>query len=1014
MTVSPDAITEPAPDFHGGTNWRAVLTLPVLVLTGIYFFDEFDTAAFNVLAPNIQKSFHISSHALGLLIIGNLSLLLLLAIPLSHYADRLPRRTFAVILGLLAGVCTFFTGVFGSLLLLVLVRLGNGIGVSSNTTIHNSLIADYYPANRRGQAYSVHQAAVYVGGIIGPLVAGGIEAATGSWRWSFMVLLPPLILVSLAALRLPEPVRGATDDLDAAVAVSDDDPITLREAARTLIAVPTLKRQYTAYIFIGAGFVPLGFLLPFYLQKVYHVGAFGRGAVTSGNAAFSFAGILVAGALTRRWFAKHPGEPLRFAGLALVLVGVGLTAVAAAPNLPTAIVLGFITSFCGGAYFPPFLQVQSVVSPARVRTLSFGFGALFLVAGVVGIWVVGLGIFKPSWNLSARGFQDYRLALGALLPWWVIGGAVLASAKKMVPGDMDKALRTLGAAVELRRSLQTAGEHALLMCNGVDVAYDKVQVLFNVDFQVREGEIVALLGTNGAGKSTLLKAISGLVDPAGGAIYFDGRDVSHLDAVQSTRLGIIQMPGGRSVFPTLTVGECLRLAGWMYKRHDADYVKEATEQALVYFPVLRARSDQLAGNLSGGEQQMLGLAMAFIAKPKLLMIDELSLGLAPTIVGQLADIVRAIHDRGTTIILVEQSVNVALTLAQRAVFMEKGEIRFEGPTSELLHRDDILRSVFLEGAAKGRATAEGAKSNNGASARTRKRAADKELVDIIAAPELLTLTEVGVRFGGVQAVDGVSFELHKGEVLGLIGPNGAGKTTVFDAISGFVRPQRGRISFLGHDVTTMPPDQRARLGLGRSFQDARLFPSMTVVENIAVGLERHVAVRDPLAAACGLPAVADAESEVAYKVHELVDLLGLGAFRNKFVSELSTGSRRIVDLAMAIAHQPDVLILDEPSSGIAQRETEALGPLLMRIKEEVGCALLVIEHDMPLITNISHRLIALELGRVVTTGTPQEVITHPAVVASYLGTDQAAIERSGTGGVLSTQRRRATKQAAGV
>jgi len=128
------------------------------------------------------------------------------------------------------------------------------------------------------------------------------------------------------------------------------------------------------------------------------------------------------------------------------------------------------------------------------------------------------------------------------------------------------------------------------------------------------------------------------------------------------------------------------------------------------------------------------------------------------------------------------------------------------------------------------------------------------------------------------------------------------------------------------------------------------------------------------------------------------------------VSELSTGSRRIVDLAMAIAHKPAVLILDEPSSGIAQRETEALGPLLMRIKEEVGCALLVIEHDMPLITSISNRLIALELGRVVTAGMPQEVITHPAVVASYLGTDQAAIERSGSGGVLT----KAAKQPAGA
>jgi branched-chain amino acid transport system ATP-binding protein len=130
-------------------------------------------------------------------------------------------------------------------------------------------------------------------------------------------------------------------------------------------------------------------------------------------------------------------------------------------------------------------------------------------------------------------------------------------------------------------------------------------------------------------------------------------------------------------------------------------------------------------------------------------------------------------------------------------------------------------------------------------------------------------------------------------------------------------------------------------------------------------------------------------------VDDLISLMNLGDFRDKFVAELSTGSRRIVDLAMALAHDPAVLILDEPSSGIAQRECEALGPLLRRVRDETGCALLVIEHDMPLITGISDRLLALELGRVVAEGTPQQVITNPAVVASYLGTDQASIARSG-------------------
>jgi branched-chain amino acid transport system ATP-binding protein len=402
--------------------------------------------------------------------------------------------------------------------------------------------------------------------------------------------------------------------------------------------------------------------------------------------------------------------------------------------------------------------------------------------------------------------------------------------------------------------------------------------------------------------------------------------------------------------------------------------------------------------------------MAFIAKPRLLMIDELSLGLAPTIVGQLIDIVRAIHASGTTVVVVEQSVNVALNLARRAVFMEKGEVRFSGPTAELLERGDILRSVFLEGAATatGHATtatgstgetesAGGSRSNGGARSNGRRptTAARKRAKELAEAPIVLELDEVVVRYGGVRAVDSASFQLRQGEVLGLIGPNGAGKTTIFDSISGFVTPVSGRIRFQGTDVTDRSPNRRAEAGLGRSFQDARLFPSLTVAENIAVALERHLEVRDPVAAALGLPSVAETEVEAAWKVKDLIELLGLEAFRNKFVAELSTGSRRIVDLAMSLAHRPSVLLLDEPSSGIAQRETEALGPLLLQIQREVGCALLVIEHDMPLITSISDTMIALELGAVVSQGSPGDVVNDPVVVASYLGTDQTAVQRSG-------------------
>jgi branched-chain amino acid transport system ATP-binding protein len=230
----------------------------------------------------------------------------------------------------------------------------------------------------------------------------------------------------------------------------------------------------------------------------------------------------------------------------------------------------------------------------------------------------------------------------------------------------------------------------------------------------------------------------------------------------------------------------------------------------------------------------------------------------------------------------------------------------------------------------------------------------------------------------------------------LIGPNGAGKTTIFDLISGLIPLDGGTIWFQGKDITNWGPDRRAAIGLGRSFQDARIFPSLTVSENIALGLERHLPERDHLAALLDLPAMQQQEEDVAYTVDDLIELMGLGAFRDKFVSELSTGSRRIVDLAMAIAHDPAVLILDEPSSGIAQRETEALAPLLRRIQEEAGCAMLIIEHDMPLITTVSDEIIALELGSVVCQGTPDEVTSNPIVISSYLGGDLDVIQRSGT------------------
>ena len=260
------------------------------------------------------------------------------------------------------------------------------------------------------------------------------------------------------------------------------------------------------------------------------------------------------------------------------------------------------------------------------------------------------------------------------------------------------------------------------------------------------------------------------------------------------------------------------------------------------------------------------------------------------------------------------------------------------------------------------------------------------------APVLLSAIGLRKSFGGVHAVRDVSIEVRQGETVGLIGPNGAGKTTTFELLGGFVRTDAGRVTFLDRDVTTMGPDGRARAGLIRSFQDAALFPTMTVTECVMLAMERV----QPTSFLVSLTGYAGAERRKERRARELVSYMGLDRYRDKQIRELSTGTRRICELACLVALEPTFLLLDEPCSGIAQRETEALGGLLTKLKNELGLTLLVIEHDMPMIMGISDRIIAMADGRVICEGTPEHVMADALVAEAYLGGNIDAIERSGT------------------
>jgi len=256
----------------------------------------------------------------------------------------------------------------------------------------------------------------------------------------------------------------------------------------------------------------------------------------------------------------------------------------------------------------------------------------------------------------------------------------------------------------------------------------------------------------------------------------------------------------------------------------------------------------------------------------------------------------------------------------------------------------------------------------------------------------IAVSDVSVTFDGLRAVDGVTLEARPGEVVGLIGTNGAGKSTLMNAIGGFA-PSEGTVEILGQEASSMASANRARLGLGRTFQAARLFPELTVRETVQVALEARGRT-GLLSTALFLPTATRAERAKRSEADDLIGFLGLGRYGDAFVADLSTGTRRIVELAGLLALDARIMCLDEPTAGIAQRETEAFGPLLKQIQQELGATMVVIEHDMPMIMALSDRVYCLEAGQVIAEGAPDEVRNDPKVVASYLGTDERAIARS--------------------
>ncbi|MHB8465069.1 MAG: MFS transporter [Acidimicrobiales bacterium] len=652
--------------------------------------------AFLVMARQISRATGLALGTLAILFVVKVVFSAAAALFLASFAHARSRRWTTSLEG--AAVWAAMAAVFaltGSTSSMLAVLLVTGVATTTVRALHPPLIHDAYRPALPG--LTVHQIALVAGTFVG---AGLVGLLTGvgqyTWRVVFLAISQVAMVGTIVAVlvsnrgsafpesherrrRLVTAAAGRGDpEAETEVPLGVFEGITRLVKIRSVVFITIMSGVSGAVLAVAYAFVPR------VLVSTRSTGPGEAAVVIMAMALAGAAGIILFSryaatgdpdvVLTRAAFVLFAGGVCWAAGV------VWRTQVAFFPL----VVLAFAAGVATLATVTDSLL--SVVHP-KLRTLASGMRAAAASLGlIVGLLLFGgLGTKLQVWWASAL----------EMVVMGLVGAGTLIAAAQTVGADVEALAGELTEEQEVRAAFRSL---PLLACRNVDFAYGQQQVLFGVDFTIREGEMVALLGTNGAGKSTLLRAMSGLGYPTGGSIRLRGADITFVGAERRARLGIVQVLGGRAVFGPLTVVQNLRLFSYSYGAQRAE-IDRGIERAFEMFPSLHELRNQPAANLSGGQQQMLALSRAFVLQPQLLLIDELSLGLAPIVVAGLLGAVRQVNEAGTAVVLVEQSVNIALSVVRHAYFMEKGEIRFDGASADLLQRSDLLRSVFLGGAA---------------------------------------------------------------------------------------------------------------------------------------------------------------------------------------------------------------------------------------------------------------------------------------------------------------------------
>ena len=670
----------------GGSFTFAML----LLLNGV---ENLEGASLGVLAPDIRDSFGVSDGVIVFVSAASSAFIVLGALPMGWLADRYRRPPIIAAAAVLFSTCVFLSGLAVNAFTLFLTRLGVGVAKSSNNTVHPSLVADAYPIGVRGRLSATTLGSGLLIGAISPVLVGGIATLAGGpdgWRWAFFILGLPALGLAFFALRMPEVPRGQFEMTDVLGEVIHTRPMAMsvESVFSRLKQIRTFRHAMLAFAALGFGLFTGPILQGLYVEERFNLDALERGLLGSLGGLLALCVLPFAARGYDARFRQDPAKALRLVGLLVIPIAVVIPIQYAMPNALAFALVGVVVSVLQFTAFTMIGPVLQSITPYRLRGMGAALGSLYIFfVGATG------GALLSAFLTDAVGSKGAVLIL--MIPSSIVGGVLLVRSSSFIKNDMSLVVAELKEEME-EFQRQKAGPDAVpvLQVTDVDFSYGQVQVLFDVAFEVRKGEVLALLGTNGAGKSTILRVIAGLGTPARGVVRLNGETVTFVAPEKRGRMGIRLLPGGRGVFPQMTVRENLEMAAFVYRNDRADQERRIAK-VLELFGNLARRQGQAAGSLSGGEQQMVALAAVLLHEPEVLLIDELSLGLSPIVVQELLQVVERLKAEGTTIVIVEQSLNVALAIADRAVFLEKGEVRFEGAAQDLLERDDLARAVFL-------------------------------------------------------------------------------------------------------------------------------------------------------------------------------------------------------------------------------------------------------------------------------------------------------------------------------